>query len=358
MGLEERDQVRIANMLNCKIGDLPLVYLGIPVSDKHLGVKALRGVPEKLNKRLQPWKGKNMTSRGRLMLTNTSLSSLPIYTMGVYRLQDSIHQQMDTTRAKIFWQGASDNFKYHMVKWPSLCIPKDYWGLGIMDTKTMNEALLGKWCWRMLKANPEDQCYNMLKNKYLQRNSFLQYNILSGSQFWKGILKSRDSLRWGCKSIVNNGLNTRFWEDVWAGDIPLKLDFPNLYELSADKGILVGTCSEGDGWNLNFKRPLGDRDFGDWESLMNRLDDFRINEENDQFVLLLDKSRDYSTRSMYRRLIFRGVLNKRMIKLWKSKLPYKLKVFLWLAVQDRLQTGVNLKKRKWRGSGKCCLCGS
>lgn len=36
------------------------------------------GVPEKLRKRLQPWKGKNITSGGRLLLTNTSLSSLPI----------------------------------------------------------------------------------------------------------------------------------------------------------------------------------------------------------------------------------------------------------------------------------------
>lgn len=39
---------------------------------------ALKGVPEKLRKRLQPWKGKNITSGGRLLLTNTSLSSLPI----------------------------------------------------------------------------------------------------------------------------------------------------------------------------------------------------------------------------------------------------------------------------------------
>jgi len=37
-----------------------------------------------------------------------------------------------------------------------------------------------------------------------------------------------------------------------------------------------------------------------------------------------------------------------MIKLWKRRLPNKIKVFIWLAVQDRLQIGVNLKKREWR----------
>lgn len=52
-----------------------------------------------------------------------------------------------------------------------------------------------------------------------------------------------------------------------------------------------------------------------------------------------------------------GVVNKRMQKLWKSKLPQKLKVFNWLASQERLQTWVNLKRRKWKGDEKCCLCG-
>lgn len=117
VGLEESDHIRIANMLNCKVGVLPLVYLGIPVSDKHLGVQSLSGVSDKVRKRLQPWKGKHMSYGGRLMLTNTSLSSLPVYTMGVYRLQETIHQRLDTIRANFFWQGAGSQFKYHMVKW-------------------------------------------------------------------------------------------------------------------------------------------------------------------------------------------------------------------------------------------------
>lgn len=212
----------------------------------------------------------------------------------------------------------------------------------------MNEALLGKWGWRMLRASPEDQCYNLLKNKYLRRNSFLQCTGSAGSQFRKGILKTRDILKWGCKSEVNNGLNTRFWEDVWFGDTSLKIEFPTLYNLCLDKEALVGDCWEGDGWKVGFRRPLGNYDFCEWERLMVRLDDFRLNGEQDHFVWILDKTKNYSTRSMYRTLTFRGVLNKRMIKLWKSnKLPNKLKVFVWLAVQDRFQTGVNLKK-KWK----------
>lgn len=134
-GYEENQQIEIANALNCKIGQLPMTYLGIPISDKALGISAFKPVVEKMRKKLQPWKGKNLTSGGRLTLTNTSLSSLPIYMMGVYLLQEGIHQQMDTIRSQFFLRGDPSQFKYHMVKWENVCLPKDFGGLGILNTR-------------------------------------------------------------------------------------------------------------------------------------------------------------------------------------------------------------------------------
>lgn len=34
----EEEQARIANMLNCKNGSLPMTYLGLPISDRKVGV--------------------------------------------------------------------------------------------------------------------------------------------------------------------------------------------------------------------------------------------------------------------------------------------------------------------------------
>ena len=44
------------------------------------------------------------------------------------------------------------------------------------------------------------------------------------------------------------------------------------------------------------------------ERVMERLDEFRLNEEMDEFTWILDKSGTYTTRSVYRRLSFRGLL--------------------------------------------------
>lgn len=61
----------------------------------------------------------------------------------------------------------------------------------------------------------------------------------------------------GLKGMVNNGQKIRFWEDVWVGEIPLKLEFPTLYQLCRDKNCLISNYWGGDGWKLVFTRPLG-----------------------------------------------------------------------------------------------------
>lgn len=38
-------------------------------------------------------------------------------------------------------------------------------------------------------------------------------------------------------------------------------------------------------------------------------------------------------------------------------MPLKLKVFIWLASQNRIQTGAALKQKNWKGNPNCILCG-
>jgi hypothetical protein len=72
---------------------------------------------------------------------------------------------------------------------------------------------------------------------------------------------------------------------------------------------------------------------------------------------IYEKSGVYWTRSVYRNRMFRGVVNKRMIKLLKNKAPMKIRVYMWMLIQYKLQTRVNLNKKKWKGDRNCCLCG-
>ena len=44
-GVSRVEKEEMANMLNCVLGDLPLKYLGIPISDHHLAMGAFSFLP-------------------------------------------------------------------------------------------------------------------------------------------------------------------------------------------------------------------------------------------------------------------------------------------------------------------------
>jgi hypothetical protein len=53
-GMDEEASRRVANMLNCQLGELPMKYLGIPLNDSSLGMGAFSGVVDKVAKRVPP----------------------------------------------------------------------------------------------------------------------------------------------------------------------------------------------------------------------------------------------------------------------------------------------------------------
>jgi hypothetical protein len=91
-GMGQKDKRRIANMLNCQLGELPMKYLGIPLDTTKLGREALAFLPGKISKRIPPWKGKQMSWGGRLILTNSCLTSMPTYMMDFYLLPQGTHR--------------------------------------------------------------------------------------------------------------------------------------------------------------------------------------------------------------------------------------------------------------------------
>ena len=123
----------------------------------------------------------------------------------------------------------------------------------------------------------------------------------------------------------------------------LKEVFPRLYSCCRDKDAMVSDYWDGEEWSINFRRSFGEEEVKEWEALLQELYRYQLGEEADQVHWKFEKSGLYMTKSMYRLLSFEGVVSKRLQKLWKNKMPMKLKDFLWLAFQNRLETGEALK---------------
>ena len=66
-------------------------------------------IEQRIEKRLSGWKGKMLTSGGRLVLINSVLSSLPMFMMSFFELPKGVLQKIDCFRSRFF--GRMTNIK-------------------------------------------------------------------------------------------------------------------------------------------------------------------------------------------------------------------------------------------------------
>lgn len=102
LGVDKAEEIRIANMLNCKVGTMPFTYLGLPMHCEKVGMKDFRLIIQKVEKRLQTWKSGYLTYGGRKIKINSCMSSAPMYAMGFYYLPGEFHKKMDSLRGNFY----------------------------------------------------------------------------------------------------------------------------------------------------------------------------------------------------------------------------------------------------------------
>jgi hypothetical protein len=354
VGLSEQESQRVADAFNCNLGSFPMKYLGLPISERRLSKSELSDSADKMEKRLQTWKCGHLSSGGKSILINSSLTSIPMYTMGFYWLYEGIHQRFDSCRSKFFWEGVGNKKKFHMIKWEALDKPKEFGGLGFIDTRVMNIALLCKWIFR-LESGEDSLCMNLLRRKYLKGKGFYQSRKAGSSQFWQGLHDVKDWYERGKAHVVGSGQQTRFWIDVWLGECTLKIQYPKLYKICHDQEISVQAAAAME-WNLSYRRRFGDTEMKEWEELMTKLEEVNLTNSDDRVCWKLEQSGKYSTRSLYRFITFAGVIDVQMREIWNAKIPLKVQVFLWMAWHDRIQTVQQLRKRNWVKAQVCKFC--
>jgi hypothetical protein len=82
---------------------------------------------------------------GRLELTNSVFSAFPTFCMGTFSIHNTVINQIDKFRNHCLWRGADINAQQRpKAAWVGVCRSKEEGGLGILNLKTPNEALLLK----------------------------------------------------------------------------------------------------------------------------------------------------------------------------------------------------------------------
>jgi len=89
--------------------------------------------------------------------------------------------------------------------------------------------------------------YRVLKARYSEEGGRIKEGDRHLLVWWRAVFKVRDGVGEGVRNwfeenicwVVGDWSDTFFWYDKWIGDIPLRLNFPRLFELSVEKEYRV-----------------------------------------------------------------------------------------------------------------------
>lgn len=87
--------LKCLEIMGCKIGDLPLSYLGMPLCSVRVTKSLWNPVVEMVERKLSAWKANYLSIGGRVTLIKYVLSNLPVYYFSIFRCPASIIKRLE-----------------------------------------------------------------------------------------------------------------------------------------------------------------------------------------------------------------------------------------------------------------------
>lgn len=99
---------RCAEILGCKVGVWPLVYLGSQVGISSKRKSFWRPLVRKFQGKLSCWKRDSLNQAGRASLIKSSLDSLPVYWFNLHSIPKNVCESLERVRKNFFWGSKTD----------------------------------------------------------------------------------------------------------------------------------------------------------------------------------------------------------------------------------------------------------
>ncbi|GJU51767.1 hypothetical protein Tco_1221322 [Tanacetum coccineum] len=250
VGVSDVETSLMARFIGCGVLKLPFKYLGVPFRCNMNRCVNWDVITHNFSSKLSSWKARLLSVGGRLSLIKAVLGNLPTYFMSIYLMPVSIRSNLESMRSKFFYRSyhkTGGNKKYRVgQKWTKCLSSKQMGGLGIGSIYGLNIGLLFKWILRFL-TQPLALWSRVIRSIYGQSGGvFNVTNRRPKQSTWGTILslihrlknKGIDLLSI-CSKKLGNGESTRFWEDIWFGNTPLRLQFHRIYNLDIQRNCLI-----------------------------------------------------------------------------------------------------------------------
>ena len=92
---EVRNLDALATILRCRVGSLPMKYLGMPLGTPYKTASVWDPILERMEKKLSGWKRLYLSKKGRLTLVKSTLSSLPTYYLSLFVIPVAVANRLE-----------------------------------------------------------------------------------------------------------------------------------------------------------------------------------------------------------------------------------------------------------------------
>ncbi|XP_050233112.1 uncharacterized protein LOC126681609 [Mercurialis annua] len=121
----------IKNLLRIlRIEELPISYLGLPLSERAIGAKSWDPVVSNFSSQLSSW---------RIRCIN-----------------------LERIMRRFLWNARTDSAGFSKVAWIDVCVPTSLGGLNIMPLRIKNQFLLLKWLWKLMNSDRNSLWFNVV----------------------------------------------------------------------------------------------------------------------------------------------------------------------------------------------------
>jgi hypothetical protein len=195
------DAAPLLAQLGCPIVELPITYLGIPLTLRRPTAAQLQPIVDNIASRLPTWKAGLMSKPGRLAMVKAVLSAIPIHQLLAYAPPKKTLKMIEKIKRGFLWAGrAAANGGHCHVNWKRVCRPISYGGLGVQDIERAGLALRLRWLW---------------------------LSCTDDSRAWSGLdlqfLADEHALFFASTTMCNgNGQRALYWEDRWINGRAIK----------------------------------------------------------------------------------------------------------------------------------------
>ncbi|KAJ4769324.1 RNA-directed DNA polymerase (reverse transcriptase)-related family protein [Rhynchospora pubera] len=340
----------VSSLLDCEVAQLPLTYLGLPLTSSRPSKDVYRQLIEKLEQKLAGWKNKLLSRAGRLTLVSSVLTSIPIFLMSAFKLPSWVVKAIDKLRRNFLWgRSTGSTSGIPLLAWDRVCLPKHLGGMGVLNLRILNLSLLLKWLWRLFEV-PNSQWATVTRSLFVSRGltSPLSWTA-RGSFFWKDLLTLRHIFSIFTHFNLGSGKEALFWYSNWGNGLLRFFECkppPSKAHLTVSKVCHNLFSSLQAPWNR------------DVHNAVRYLSSFTQSDARDKCVWKCTSSGKFTVKSAYNALVSTGKVEFQATLIWSTKLPPSIRVFIFLLFHDRVLTQEALVKRNFVLQPGCSLCDS